>query len=68
MAVVYRAHDRKLDRVVAIKVLSEQFSSLVGGERFRREIAVMAKLVHPRIVSLIDSGKRTAGFVTLCRS
>jgi len=33
MAVVYRAHDRELDRVVAIKVLSEQVSSLVGGER-----------------------------------
>ena len=57
MAVVYRAHDRQLDRVVAIKVLSEQFSSAVGGERFQREIAVMAKLVHPRIVALVDSGE-----------
>jgi len=57
MAVVYRAHDRELDRIVAIKVLSEEFSSLVGGERFRREIAVMAKLVHPRIVGLVDSGE-----------
>ena len=57
MAVVYRAHDRELGRPVAIKLLSEQFSSAIGGERFRREIAVMAKLVHPRIVTLVDSGQ-----------
>jgi serine/threonine protein kinase len=57
MSVVYRAHDRQLRREVAIKVLSEEFSSAVGGERFAREIAVLAKLVHPRIVGLVDSGE-----------
>jgi tetratricopeptide (TPR) repeat protein len=56
MAVVFRAYDTKLARPVAIKVLSEAFSNAVGTERFEREIAVMAKLVHPGIVSLFDSG------------
>ncbi|HEV8149974.1 MAG TPA: protein kinase, partial [Gemmatimonadales bacterium] len=57
MAVVYRAHDLHLDRFVAIKVLSENLSHSVGAERFQREIAVMAKLVHPGIVALFDSGE-----------
>ncbi len=57
MAVVYRAHDRHLDRFVAIKVLAPQLSHSVGAERFQREIAVMAKLVHPGIVALFDSGE-----------
>jgi tetratricopeptide (TPR) repeat protein len=57
MAVVYRAHDRHLDRFVAIKVLSSTLSHSVGAERFQREIALMAKLVHPGIVALFDSGE-----------
>jgi Tfp pilus assembly protein PilF len=58
MAVVYRAHDRHLDRFVAIKVLSQHLSHAIGGvERFQREIALMAKLVHPGIVALFDSGE-----------
>ena len=56
MAVVYRAHDRHLDRFVAIKVFSTDFSHEVGTERFQREIALMAKLAHPGIVALFDSG------------
>jgi serine/threonine protein kinase/tetratricopeptide (TPR) repeat protein len=56
MSVVFRAHDARLDRFVAIKVLSEAFSSGVDTERFQREIAVMAKLSHPGIVSVFDSG------------
>lgn len=56
MAVVYRAHDHHLGRFVAVKVLSAEFSSALGAERFQREIAVMAKLVHPGIVALFDSG------------
>ena len=60
MAVVYRAHDRHLDRFVAIKVLSPDLSHSMGVERFQREIALMAKLVHPGIVALFDSGE-TAG-------
>jgi tetratricopeptide (TPR) repeat protein len=57
MAVVYRAHDQHLDRFVAIKVLSEHLSNSLGAERFQREIALMAKLVHPGIVALFDSGE-----------
>lgn len=56
MSVVYRAHDRHLDRHVAIKVLSESFSHQVGLDRFQREISVMARLLHPGIVPLFDSG------------
>ncbi|HEV8453715.1 MAG TPA: protein kinase [Gemmatimonadales bacterium] len=57
MAVVYRAHDRHLDRFVAIKVLSSNLSHAMGVERFQRELALMAKLVHPGIVALFDSGE-----------
>ena len=57
MAVVYRAHDRHLDRFVAIKVLSSSLSNAMGAERFQRDIALMAKLVHPGIVALFDSGE-----------
>jgi tetratricopeptide (TPR) repeat protein len=57
MAVVYSAHDHHLDREVAIKVLAEELSNAVGAERFQREIALMAKLVHPGIVALFDSGE-----------
>jgi len=57
MAVVYRAHDQHLDRFVAIKVLSPDLSHSLGVERFQREIALMAKLVHPGIVALFDSGE-----------
>lgn len=57
MAVVYRAHDNHLGRFVAIKVLSSDLSSNLGAERFQREIALMAKLVHPGIVALFDSGE-----------
>jgi serine/threonine protein kinase/tetratricopeptide (TPR) repeat protein len=57
MAVVYRAHDNHLDRFVAIKVLSADVSGGLPAERFRREIALMAKLVHPGIVALFDSGQ-----------
>jgi tRNA A-37 threonylcarbamoyl transferase component Bud32/lipoprotein NlpI len=57
MAVVYSAHDHHLSREVAIKVLAEELSSAVGAERFQREIQLMAKLVHPGIVALFDSGE-----------
>ncbi len=57
MAVVYRAHDRHLDRPVAIKVIDTGASGAGLIERFRREIGVTAKLVHPGIVALFDSGE-----------
>ena len=62
MAVVYRAHDKHLDRPVAIKVIEAGQGSSEALQRFRREIGVTAKLVHPGIVALFDSGE-TQGHV-----
>ena len=56
MGTVHLAHDRELDRRVAIKVLSAEFSQAVGADRFSREIRLTARLVHPSIVPLFDSG------------
>jgi hypothetical protein len=55
MAVVYLAHDRKHDRV-AVKVLHAELAAVVGAERFLAEIRVTARLQHPHILGLIDSG------------
>jgi serine/threonine protein kinase len=57
MAVVFLARDIKHERAVAIKVLRPEIASRVGGERFLKEIKTTAALVHPHIVSLIDSGE-----------
>ena len=57
MATVYLAHDARYHRDVAIKVLSPEISHGVGSDRFQREIAVAAKLAHPHIVPLLDSGE-----------
>jgi len=62
MAVVYRARDLKHDRPVAIKVLLPEIAASVGGERFLREIEIAARLNHPHILTLIDSG-RADGFL-----
>jgi len=56
MATVYLAHDRKHDRQVAIKVLRPELSATLGDEPFLREIEVAARLVHPHILGLLDSG------------
>ena len=56
MAVVYLARDRKLDRDVAIKVLRPELGVVLGAERFLTEIRISAKLDHPHILTLIDSG------------
>ena len=56
MATVYRAVDRKHGRAVAIKVLSAEFSAHVTARRFLREIEIAAKLTHPHILPLHDSG------------
>jgi tRNA A-37 threonylcarbamoyl transferase component Bud32 len=59
-ATVYLARDRKFDgRPVAIKVLSPHFALAVPIERFLREIRTTAKLNHPHIVPLFDSGTTT---------
>ncbi len=57
MAVVYLASDLKHDRRVAIKVLRPGLASSLGSERFLREIQIAAKLSHPRILALYDSGQ-----------
>lgn len=56
MATVYLAHDVKHRRQVAIKVLTPDLASLLGPERFLREVEIAAGLNHPRIVPLYDSG------------
>ncbi len=56
MAVVYLAHDRKLDRPVALKVLRPELASSLGGERFLRETEIAARLTHPNILALHDRG------------
>src|SRR6266540_4346143 len=56
MAIVYRAIDRKHDRPVALKVMRREIAAAMGRERFLSEISIAAKLQHPHILSLIDSG------------
>jgi serine/threonine-protein kinase len=56
MATVYLAEDLKHDRKVAVKVLHPELAAVVGGERFLREIAIAARLQHPHILPLHDSG------------
>jgi serine/threonine-protein kinase len=58
MAVVYLATDLKHNREVAIKVLKEDLAAVVGEERFLDEIQTTAKLQHPNILPLFDSGAR----------
>ncbi|HSE66383.1 MAG TPA: serine/threonine-protein kinase, partial [Gemmatimonadales bacterium] len=55
MATVYLARERKHDRMVAIKVLRPEIASLLGAERFFREIRIAARLCHPHIVPLLAS-------------
>ena len=57
MATVYLARDVKHDRHVAIKVLRPDLAHSLGPERFLREIHIVAKLQHPHILGLIDSGE-----------
>ena len=57
MAVVYLAHDEKLNRQVALKVLRLDLAASLGGERFLREIEIAAKLTHPNILALFDCGE-----------
>ena len=56
MATVYLARDLKHDREVALKVLRADLSAMIGTERFLAEVRIAAKLDHPHILTLIDSG------------
>jgi TolB-like protein len=57
MGTVYLATDRKHGRRVAIKVLPSDVASALGPERFLREIGIAARLTHPHILALHDSGQ-----------
>lgn len=57
MATVYLARDLKHDRRVALKVLRPELAAIVGPDRFLREIRITARLNHPHILPLLDSGE-----------
>lgn len=57
MATVYLAHDLKHDRPVALKLLKAELAHAVGPERFAREIKLAARLQHPHVLTVLDSGK-----------
>ena len=57
MATVYLAEDLKHHRKVAVKVLRPELAASLGPERFVREIEIAAKLTHPHILPLYDSGE-----------
>ena len=60
MATVYLAHDLRHDRDVALKVLKPDLAGALGAERFLTEIKLCARLQHPHILTVLDSGE-TAG-------
>ncbi|MBO8158512.1 Stk1 family PASTA domain-containing Ser/Thr kinase [Thermosyntropha sp.] len=58
MAVVYKARDRVLGRIVAVKILKEEFSKDISFvNKFRTEAQAAAKLSHPNIVNIYDVGQ-----------
>jgi len=57
MATVYLAKDLKHDRDVALKILRADLSAVLGGDRFLNEVRITARLDHPHILTLIDSGE-----------
>ena len=56
MATVYLARDLRHDREVALKVLRPELGAVLGTERFLAEVRITARLDHPHILTLIDSG------------
>lgn len=57
MATVYLAQDVKHDRKVALKVMHPELAATLGPERFQREIRTTARLQHPNILTVLDSGE-----------
>jgi tetratricopeptide (TPR) repeat protein len=57
MATVYLAHDLRHDRPVALKVLRPELAAILGSERFLQEIRIAARLQHPHILPVHDSGE-----------
>ena len=62
MATVFLAHDIRHDRAVAVKVLKPDVAETLGRDRFVREIRMAARLTHPHILPLYDSGE-ASGFL-----
>jgi len=62
MATVYLAYDRKYQREVAVKVLRPDLAATLGAERFLAEIQIVARLTHPHILALYESGE-ASGFL-----
>jgi serine/threonine protein kinase len=60
MGQVYKARDMRLDRIVAVKISSQQFN-----ERFEREARAIAALNHPNVCTLFDVGASPSGFAYL---
>ena len=60
MATVFLAEDLRHERPVAIKVLHPELGAWLGAERFLAEIRITAKLQHPHILPLLDSGRASA--------
>src|SRR5512134_3743020 len=56
MGVVYLARDLRHDRPVALKILLPDIGARSGAERFQREIRFAARLQHPHILTVLDSG------------
>jgi serine/threonine protein kinase len=56
MATVFLARDAKHGRDVAVKVMNPEIAAAIGGDRFLREIDIAARLNHPHVVPLFDSG------------
>jgi serine/threonine protein kinase len=63
MATVYLAHDLRHERDVAIKVLHPDLGAALGGDRFLTEIRTTARLQHPHILPLLDSGDAGEGML-----
>jgi serine/threonine-protein kinase len=57
MATVYLAQDVRHDRPVALKVLHPELAATMGPERFQREIKLAARLQHPHVLTVLDSGE-----------
>lgn len=57
MAIVYLARDVRHDRRVALKVLRDELTAALGSARFLAEVRITARLQHPHILPLIDSGE-----------
>ena len=68
MATVYLAHDVRHDLKVAIKVRHPELAAAIASERFLTEIRTTAKLQHPHVLPLLDSGDVNGLLFTWCRS